>query len=344
MYFAAALLIRPNTIATHVLTQRKPRPKRVLLTGPTLVWNHCQFSGPYFSKDKVFRCPTKMAEPIRIRAGNGGDDEGGIRAIEQEPLVNGSSSDSAFKGLEAILNNLSKWVVAVLFGLLILWRHDAEALWGATGSVINAGLSTALKRVFNQERPVANLRSDPGMPSSHAQSIFYITTYAVLSMIQWWGLNGFTTTIGGFVFIVGTYFTWLRVSQKLHTISQVAVGALLGTVFCALWFWSWGAIVLKAFVSNVWVQILVTLGGAAFCVTFVLYAIRDLKMHSRVIWEVAHKVSTRIERCKNLSISKLWLQEFKKLHFNQRDIGVVKSSLTICETQTSKNAFHNSLL
>ncbi|CAI9110820.1 OLC1v1010909C2 [Oldenlandia corymbosa var. corymbosa] len=181
MYFAAALLIRPNTIATHVLTQRKPRPKRVLLTGPTLVWNHCQFSGPYFSKDKVFRCPTKMAEPIRIRAGNGGDDEGGIRAIEQEPLVNGSSSDSAFKGLEAILNNLSKWVVAVLFGLLILWRHDAEALWGATGSVINAGLSTALKRVFNQERPVANLRSDPGMPSSHAQSIFYITTYAVLS-------------------------------------------------------------------------------------------------------------------------------------------------------------------
>lgn len=75
----------------------------------------------------------------------------------------------------------SKWLVAVLFGIFLLWRHDAEALWAAMGSVINACLSTILKRLLNQERPVSHLRSDPGMPSSHAQSLFFMTTLAILS-------------------------------------------------------------------------------------------------------------------------------------------------------------------
>lgn len=71
--------------------------------------------------------------------------------------------------------------MTALFGLLLLWRHDPEALWAASGSVINAGLSTVLKRILNQERPVANVRSDPGMPSSHAQAISFAVMFAILS-------------------------------------------------------------------------------------------------------------------------------------------------------------------
>lgn len=71
--------------------------------------------------------------------------------------------------------------MSALFAAVILGRHDAEAVWAATGSIINAMLSVALKRILNQERPVATLRSGPGMPSSHAQSIFYTVTFAVLS-------------------------------------------------------------------------------------------------------------------------------------------------------------------
>lgn len=70
--------------------------------------------------------------------------------------------------------------MAALFGLVILWKHDAEALWAAMGSVVNAWLSTVLKRLLNQDRPSA-LRSDPGMPSSHAQSIFYAAVFSVAS-------------------------------------------------------------------------------------------------------------------------------------------------------------------
>ncbi|KAH0699000.1 hypothetical protein KY284_013215 [Solanum tuberosum] len=75
----------------------------------------------------------------------------------------------------------SKWLVAALFGIIFLWRHDAEALWAASGSVLNSGLSTVLKRILNQERPVSTIRSDPGMPSSHAQSIFYTVTFCIVS-------------------------------------------------------------------------------------------------------------------------------------------------------------------
>lgn len=71
-------------------------------------------------------------------------------------------------------------MVAGLFGLMILWKHDAEILWAATGSIFNSYISVTLKRVLNQERP-SGLRSDPGMPSSHAQSIFYVSVFAFLS-------------------------------------------------------------------------------------------------------------------------------------------------------------------
>ncbi|CDP01987.1 unnamed protein product [Coffea canephora] len=214
-----------------------------------------------------------MTEPSRFRPGDDPGDGGTLGALEEEAFVDGSSGPAA-SGLEAIVNNLSKWLTAVLFGIFLLVRHDAAALWAAWGSVMNMAMGIMLKRLLNQERPVSNLRSDPGMPSSHALSISYITTYIILSVIQYWGLNGITAAISGIFLSIGSYFSWLRVSQQLHTISQVVVGALLGTVFSTLWFWAWSSIVLKAYVSNLWVQIVVTLGGAAFCTVFILHVIR----------------------------------------------------------------------
>jgi len=80
--------------------------------------------------------------------------------------------------------------VSVLFGSIILLRHDGAALWAVIGSISNSALSVVLKRILNQERPTTTLRSDPGMPSSHAQSISFISVFAVLSGKQ---LKLFTT-------------------------------------------------------------------------------------------------------------------------------------------------------
>ncbi|KAL3621846.1 hypothetical protein CASFOL_034332 [Castilleja foliolosa] len=128
-----------------------------------------------------------------------------FEVFEQEAFVDGSLKCGA-RGLEATLNSLSKWLVAVLFAAVVIWRHDAEALWAAMGAVLNALLSVTLKQILKQERPFSTLRSNPGMPSSHAQAIFYTITFLNLSMVEWFGLNALTTTLCGFFFILGSYF------------------------------------------------------------------------------------------------------------------------------------------
>ena len=80
-----------------------------------------------------------------------------------------------------LLLEQSKWLVVTVFSAIILWRHDAKAMWAALGSAVNSILSVILKRILNQERPDSASRSDPGMPSSHGQSIFFTVVLSILS-------------------------------------------------------------------------------------------------------------------------------------------------------------------
>ncbi|XP_048620257.1 lipid phosphate phosphatase epsilon 1, chloroplastic-like [Brassica napus] len=113
--------------------------------------------------------------------------------VEQKASINGSPELRyelvAGHGVEAIVNRLSKWVVFILFASIILLRHDGTALWGIIGSVSNATLCVVLKRILNQARPATTSRTDPGMPSSHAQSISYISLFAILSVLEWLGTS-----------------------------------------------------------------------------------------------------------------------------------------------------------
>ncbi|KAJ6398409.1 hypothetical protein OIU77_019251 [Salix suchowensis] len=68
-------------------------------------------------------------------------------------------------------------------------------MWAASGSVVNSILSVILKRILNQERPDSASRSDPGMPSSHGQSIFFTVVFAILSVGEWLSVNEFTLII-----------------------------------------------------------------------------------------------------------------------------------------------------
>lgn len=67
------------------------------------------------------------------------------------------------------------------FAFAALWKRDPDIMWALMGAVANTLLSSVLKKLLNHERPAPALRSDPGMPSSHAQSIFYAATFLVLS-------------------------------------------------------------------------------------------------------------------------------------------------------------------
>ncbi|CAN0919262.1 Lipid phosphate phosphatase epsilon 1, chloroplastic [Linum grandiflorum] len=104
------------------------------------------------------------------------------RSIEQESIADDD-------GVGAKLNSMlvdfgfcqSKWIGSVAISAFCLWRRDGEGMWVGGGAVLNYLLSVALKFILNQERPALASKSDPGMPSSHAQTLFYIVTYAILA-------------------------------------------------------------------------------------------------------------------------------------------------------------------
>ncbi|KAL2532515.1 Lipid phosphate phosphatase epsilon 2 [Abeliophyllum distichum] len=270
MQVILARVIRPIAAPTSI-TYRSER----FHSSNNFFGRELYFRGKFFSRKFAFWAnETRNSNTIKdSMETHVSTSENGVQAFEQEAFIEGSLNSGAV-GFEATLNSLSKWLVAVLFGAIVLWRHDAESLWALMGSVLNAILSISLKKILKHERPISTLRSDPGMPSSHAQSIFYTVAFVNLSMAEWYGINGLTTSLNGLVFILGCYFSWLRVSQQLHTVSQVVVGAVLGYAFSVLWFFSWRVFVLKAFITYLPVRIVVVLGAIGFGVGFIHHVFR----------------------------------------------------------------------
>lgn len=211
--------------------------------------------------------------------GAGAGDEGigrEVSSFEQEALIdNGGVSFHQTVGvLHTFFNRLSKWIVALTFSGFILLKHDAFTFWATMGSVINVMLSLTLKKTLKQERPVSGVSSGHGMPSSHAQSIFYAIIFVITSVFKWQGFNGATAIVSTLVVAFGSYFSWLRVSQRYHTTSQVLVGVIVGSFFSILWFWTWETTVHKAYDSHLWVRILVVVGAAFFSLGFISHVIR----------------------------------------------------------------------
>jgi membrane-associated phospholipid phosphatase len=66
---------------------------------------------------------------------------------------------------------------------VVIWGHDDQAYWAVIGGIVNGICSKMLKRAFDQQRPSSarGLRTDPGMPSSHAQWLAFFSLYASLS-------------------------------------------------------------------------------------------------------------------------------------------------------------------
>ncbi|PWZ20023.1 Lipid phosphate phosphatase epsilon 2, chloroplastic [Zea mays] len=224
------------------------------------------------------RLGVRMVEMTKV--GSAGEPaEVGV-SMESDPIVGGEAPSrpgweaSRWTPVEAALNRMSKWLVAGSLAFAAIWKRDAEIMWFLLGAVGNSLLSMVLKKMLNHERPAPALRSGPGMPSSHAQSIFYAATILALSLYYWLGTNYLTMILGPATLSVAAYLSWLRVSRRLHTLNQVMAGAVVGSVVGALWFVLWHSLVQEAFASSLLVRIAVVLGSSAFCVGFVIYMIR----------------------------------------------------------------------
>ena len=134
------------------------------------------------------------------------------------------------------IGSTTSMVVAGTFFVVLCYKRDALMVSFFLGSISNAIFGKVLKKILKIERPDVALSedvpeidqpSDNGMPSSHAMSLGFICTFVALL------LPSTTLPLAVYSAISLIY----RVRVNLHTVDQIAVGAILGTFDGAAWWY-----------------------------------------------------------------------------------------------------------
>lgn len=121
------------------------------------------------------------------------------------------------------VNKITKYAVSGAAAATLAAHPNAHVAWCLLGAVVAAFVNKAVKKVINAPRPANAHKPDPGMPSSHAQSLAYLSGYvAMFAALP----NNIPAACA--VVALGAYLSWLRVATGLHTVPQVGVGFALG--------------------------------------------------------------------------------------------------------------------
>jgi len=124
------------------------------------------------------------------------------------------------RGLLVLVNESTKFVVSAAALCVLLWQRNAAVSVALFGSILASLLGKALKRLLAHARPAGARKADPGMPSSHAVSLSYLSCYAAVCC------SGAAERAA--LQALGLSLTALRVVLGYHTVPQVAVGYALG--------------------------------------------------------------------------------------------------------------------
>jgi len=137
-----------------------------------------------------------------------------------------------------VVGKNTKWIVSLTAAGVLLYRRDALAVSAILGALSNAVLGKVLKRILRQKRPTGAPLADPGMPSSHAMSLFFLSSYLCAAILAWtptW-LPAHRAAVMGSLLAFATSSAAWRVRAGLHTPAQIVAGALLGGSNGVIWF------------------------------------------------------------------------------------------------------------
>ncbi|CAM9425483.1 unnamed protein product [Sphacelaria rigidula] len=135
------------------------------------------------------------------------------------------------------LVTLSPIYLAVAYVTLVAVRRDLQTFILAVGHLCDLVVNKCLKNWFAEARPLGCVNTGHGMPSNHTQYMFFFTSFAMWYL---WGRVsyctaekvGLTSAVAGWAAIVG----YSRMYLQCHTLKQVAVGAIVGSVTGTLWY------------------------------------------------------------------------------------------------------------
>ena len=137
---------------------------------------------------------------------------------------------------------------AIVAGIvtLILFRRDLHTIAFFGGILINECINFVLKHTICEARPMKreNVHVEYGMPSMHAQFMWFFAAYITLFICvrlhhnnnssiseRFWKIAIIATCI-----IIAVLVIYSRVYLLYHTISQVLWGAFVGIILGTIWF------------------------------------------------------------------------------------------------------------
>lgn len=181
----------------------------------------------------------------------------------------------------AYINESTKWVVSGIAFTILISKRDEITAWCIIGGVISAILCRMLKLMINASRPPNARKSDPGMPSSHASTLAFLSMYPSMMLLEHSpGVEVATSNVALACSLVagGVFLTCLRVILGYHTWPQVVVGWLLGSSVAIVWQYMGVNIILPYLMSHAvgrWGLTLSTCGFVA------LFAVKNVLRWAR---------------------------------------------------------------
>eukprot|EP00051_Salpingoeca_urceolata_P027781 m.483257 g.483257 ORF g.483257 m.483257 type:complete len:164 (-) comp22849_c0_seq1:65-556(-) len=131
-----------------------------------------------------------------------------------------------------LLNRSCARGVASLVILAVILHQDRLTTLLFVGAVINSRFGKLLKYLIDERRPETSHLTSSGMPSSHANSLFFLAASLLILLPQHW--VACTTALA---YATTVSFTRVFVT-KVHTVPQIAAGMLVGTANAVFW-WQW---------------------------------------------------------------------------------------------------------
>mmetsp|Transcript_26335 Transcript_26335/g.58947 ORF Transcript_26335/g.58947 Transcript_26335/m.58947 type:complete len:198 (-) Transcript_26335:442-1035(-) len=146
--------------------------------------------------------------------------------------------------------DLVKWLVAGIAAFGVNYFRNGFAAIFISGSIVNSFACKLLKRLFNQPRPAGAAGQglpDPGMPSSHAHMLFFLTAYFGLHARSRADDSGSPFMFAACASLAIAILSCChRVASGKHSRAQVLVGALTGLLGGVLWRHTFGDAAIQA--------------------------------------------------------------------------------------------------
>ena len=133
-----------------------------------------------------------------------------------------------------LLNAATSKLVTLATFLILLHLSTPRAYLFGLGAILNSFLGKLVKKGIDQPRPPTSTLTDSGMPSSHATSLSYFA-----AGLTWLLLPSTTTTILPlllWLYVALICYARVRLT-KVHTLSQIIAGVILGSSFSSCWWY-----------------------------------------------------------------------------------------------------------